>query len=122
MKRYCLIFATTLASSLFAGGMMMGSGMMNSNTSSSESASSGASRGAIVFKRCASCHGIKANQHAFGVSNIIAGWPKDKIIDSLKSYRAGTKQGDNALAMNLQAKDLSDADIDAVAAYISNLK
>lgn len=122
MKKFYLFFIFIWTSSLFASGMMMGSGMMGSNAVSQESTAPGASRGAVVFRRCASCHGIKADQHAFGTSNIIAGWPKNKIIEALKNYRAGTIQGNNALAMSVQAKGLSDEDIDAVATYISNLK
>jgi cytochrome c553 len=65
---------------------------------------------------CMACHG------ASGVSNnpawpSLAGQQRDYMVAVLKAYRAGTRK--NELMAGV-AKDLSDADIDAVAAYYSS--
>jgi cytochrome c553 len=67
---------------------------------------------------CAGCHG------ADGVSVIptfpnLAGQKEAYLIATLKGFRDGTRK--NA-TMNPMAKPLSDADIENLAAYYSNLK
>lgn len=82
-----------------------------------------AADGASLFKRCAGCHGAKAEKHALGKSAVIAGWPKAKVVEALKGYKAGTRNvhGMGAV-MKGQAASLSDADMDALGDYISKLK
>jgi len=79
--------------------------------------------GASIFKRCAGCHGAKGEKHALGKSAPIAGWPKAKVVEALKGYKAGTRNvyGMGGV-MKGQVAALSDADIEAVADYISKLK
>ena len=65
---------------------------------------------------CAGCHG------ANGVSSnpvwpSLAGQKKDYLVDSLKAYRDGTRKNPVMAGM---AKNLSDADVDALADYFSN--
>ena len=82
-----------------------------------------AADGAALFKKCAGCHGAKAEKHALGKSAVIAGWDKAKIVEALKGYKAGTRNvyGMGAV-MKGQVASLSDADIEALADYISKLK
>ena len=82
-----------------------------------------AADGATLFKKCVACHGLKAEKHALGKSDIIAGWETKKIVTYLKGYKAGTmnKKGMGAI-MKAQMASLSDADIQAVAAHVHGLK
>jgi cytochrome c553 len=82
-----------------------------------------AADGATLFKKCAACHGQKAEKHALGKSDVIAGWDVKTIVTDLKGYKAGTlnKKGMGAV-MKGQMASFSDADMEAVAAYIHGLK
>jgi len=79
--------------------------------------------GAALFKKCAGCHGAKAEKHALGKSAVIAGLDTATIEKDLKGYKAGTlnKHGMGML-MKGQVAALSDADIKALAEYIHGLK
>lgn len=81
-----------------------------------------AADGAALYKKCAACHGAKGEKAALGKSAVIAGKPAADIVADLKGYKAGTtnKKGMGAL-MKGQVATYSDADIEAVAAYISGL-
>ena len=79
--------------------------------------------GAKLFKKCAICHGINAHKKSLGVSEIIAGWPAEKIIKNLKGYKSGElnkyKQGKMMMG---QATKLSETQMKLVANYIESLK
>ncbi|MDD5156664.1 c-type cytochrome [Sulfurimonas sp.] len=78
--------------------------------------------GASVFKRCMVCHGEHGEKKSLGVSEIIAGWKEEKIIEKLKAYKANKlNQYGFSSMMSGQAVKLSDADIKDVASYISTL-
>ncbi|XXF40629.1 c-type cytochrome [Sulfurimonas sp. NW7] len=77
--------------------------------------------GAKLFTACSSCHGAHAEKKALGKSQIIKGWDKTKIITALKGYKDGTYGGAMKAVMKGQAAKLSDADIKALAEYISQL-
>jgi cytochrome c len=82
-----------------------------------------AADGAALFKKCAACHGAKGEKAALGKSGVIGGRDAASIATDLHGYKAGTtnKKGMGAL-MKGQVASYSDADIEAVAAYISGLK
>ncbi|NLU34904.1 MAG: c-type cytochrome [Wolinella succinogenes] len=82
-----------------------------------------AADGATLYKKCVACHGVKAEKPALGKSEVIAGWDKAKLVEELKAYKAGTlnRNGMGAM-MKGQMASFSDADIEAVAEYISTLK
>jgi len=82
-----------------------------------------AADGAALYKKCAGCHGVKGEKKALGKSAPIAGWDKAKIVEALKGYKAGSRNiyGMGGL-MKGQVASYSDADIEAVAEYISKLK
>ena len=77
-----------------------------------------------VFKKCIACHGADAKKVAPGSKGgvTIAGMAKDELVKELKGYRAKTADNGGAKAiMYGQAANLSDADIEALAEYISKL-
>ena len=79
-----------------------------------------AADGATLYKKCAGCHGMHGEKKALGKSEVIKGWPKEKTVEALKGYKAGTRNvhGMGAL-MKGQVAALSDADMEAIAEYIS---
>ncbi len=79
-----------------------------------------AADGAALYKKCAGCHGAHGEKKALGKSQPIKGWSKDKLVEALKGYKAGTRNvhGMGGL-MKGQMASYSDADIEAVSEYIS---
>jgi cytochrome c553 len=73
------------------------------------------------FVQCASCHG------ADGRSTVMPQYPKigaqsgPYVVNALKAYRDGRRQGTFAAVMAEVAKPLTDADIANLAAYIETL-
>lgn len=82
-----------------------------------------AADGAALYKKCAACHGAKGEKAALGKSAVIGGVDTATLVADLKGYKAGTtnKKGMGAL-MKGQVASYSDADIEAVSAYINGLK
>jgi cytochrome c553 len=78
-------------------------------------------QGRDKFVQCAACHG------ADGRSTVIPQYPKiggqsgPYVINALKAYRNGRRQGTYAAIMAAVAKPLSDDDIANLAAYIESL-
>ena len=77
--------------------------------------------GELLFKSCASCHGLKAEKEALGKSQVIAGWNKEKIIQTLNGYKDGSYGGVMKNIMKGQVATKTDAEIDALSTFISNL-
>ena len=75
-----------------------------------------------AYAKCVGCHGADGKTKALGKSAVIAGQDKAALITSMNEYKAGTKNvaGMGAL-MKGQAASMSDADIEAVAEYLSHL-
>jgi len=90
-----------------------------------EEAASAASsaKGASLFAKCAGCHGKDGKTKALGKFEIIAGQSADELEKKISAYKAGTRNvtGMGTL-MKGQVAGYSDADIKAVAAYISTLR
>lgn len=85
-----------------------------------------AADGAAIYKKCIACHGAQGERVAPGSKGnvTIAGMPKDRLVTQLKGYAAGTADNGGAKAImyaNMKNFKLTDADIDAVADYISKL-
>jgi cytochrome c553 len=74
------------------------------------------------FVQCAACHG------ADGRSTVIPAYPKiggqsaAYVVNALKAYRDGRRQGTYAAIMAAVAVPLSDAEIANLAAYIESLE
>ncbi|MDD2780066.1 c-type cytochrome [Sulfuricurvum sp.] len=78
--------------------------------------------GASVFQRCIACHGEVGEKKSLGVSEIIAGWKEERVIERLKMYKAGKfNQYGFGNMMSGQATKLSDAEMKEVAYYVSTL-
>jgi len=79
--------------------------------------------GSALFAKCVSCHGAKGDQKALGKSDLIGGWEAAKVEEALKGYKAGSRNVHGmGGVMKGQVATYSDADIKAVAEYISKLK
>jgi len=76
-----------------------------------------------AYAKCKGCHGAEGKQVALGKSAVIAGQDKAVLIASLQAYKAGTKNeaGMGGL-MKGQVASLSDADFEAIAEYLSQIK
>lgn len=77
--------------------------------------------GKALFKVCSSCHGQNAQKKALNASQVIQGWPKEKVEKALNGYKNGTYGGAMKGIMIGQAKSLDDTKIKALASYISTL-
>ncbi|WP_120944168.1 MULTISPECIES: c-type cytochrome [Helicobacter] len=78
---------------------------------------------AVLVKKCAGCHGASMDKKAFGKGHVVNTLDSATIKEDLMGYKAGSlnRYGSGAI-MHSQAKNLSDADIDALAKYIPTLK
>jgi len=77
-------------------------------------AESSLSHGAALVHACAACHGPDGqSKGAIPSFNTL---PKDNIVETLRAFRSGERQG---TVMNRIAKGLEDTDIEAIAAYIA---
>ena len=75
----------------------------------------------LYMSSCLSCHGMKAEKKALTKSQVIQGWNVAKIEDALHGYKNKTYGKAMKTIMQGKTKDLSDADIKALANYISTL-
>lgn len=82
-----------------------------------------AADGATIFKKCAICHGKKAEKKYLNKVPALDTLTDAQRIAILKEYKAGkrNKFGMGGM-MKMQVSKLSDADIKAVADYIGTLK
>lgn len=81
-----------------------------------------ANDGASLYKKCAACHGAKAEKKALNKSQIIQGWDKEKLANALKGYKDGSYGGAMKGLMKGQVATYSDEDIKKVSEYIATLK
>ncbi|MFT7413393.1 MAG: cytochrome c553 [Methylophagaceae bacterium] len=70
---------------------------------------------------CASCHGPVGIAVVAMYPNL-AGQNEAYLVSALTSYRSKERNGGMAAIMQMQAANLTDADIDDLAAYFSSLK
>jgi cytochrome c-type protein NapB len=74
---------------------------------------------AYNMQACGACHGADFEKKAMNVSKIVKDMSKDDIIKALKGYKEGTYGGAMKGVMAGQVKNLSDADIEAIATQIA---
>ena len=74
--------------------------------------------GASTYQKCVICHGANGEKAAMGTSKIINTMKKSEIVAAIKGYKDGSYGGAMKAAMKNQIKDMSDADIKAVADFI----
>ena len=78
--------------------------------------------GKAIFAKCAGCHGADGKTHAMGKAPLLAGQAAADLETKIKAYKAGTRNEHGmGMLMKGQVASLSDADIKAVATYISGL-
>ena len=68
---------------------------------------------------CSACHGVDGGKTIMPNYPKIKGQNKQYIVEVLKAYRSGKRQGGNAAIMIGQSANLSDSDIEAIADYYS---
>lgn len=78
--------------------------------------------GVTLFKRCATCHGVKGELVALGGSKVIQGWDANKTYQKLKAYQDGNITGLMAPIMEEEVKNLSDRDLHVLSKYVEGLK
>ena len=78
--------------------------------------------GATAYKKCAGCHGQKAEKAALGKSKIIAQMSEKELNDAINGYKAGTYGGPMKGLMKGQVAKLSAEDVSSISKYISSLK
>lgn len=74
---------------------------------------------AVLYNRCASCHGTNGEKQALGKSAVIQGWSKEKILDALNGYADGTYGAALKGMMKSQAENLNAAEKEAISEHIS---
>lgn len=77
---------------------------------------------ASIYRRCAACHGAHGERSALDQSGIIGRWDRERLIGAMIGYRKGSYGGAMQTLMTNQVKDLSDAQIAALAEYITHLR
>ncbi len=78
-------------------------------------------QGQLKFGVCAPCHGGDGRSGALPEYPKIAGQNRKYIVNALQAYKNGRRTGTYAALMAETAKNLSDADIENLAVYISGL-
>jgi cytochrome c553 len=73
------------------------------------------------YVQCASCHGSDGRSTVIPQYPKIGGQSAAYLVNALKAYRDGRRQGTFAAVMAEVAKPLSDADIANLAAYVESL-
>ena len=66
---------------------------------------------------CAICHGTSG--HSMGVTEALAGMPKDEMLRKMKEFRAGSRPSS---IMGQLSKGYSDAQLEQIAAYFAAQK
>jgi len=79
------------------------------------------SSGELIYKKCSTCHGPKAEKKALDKSQIIQGWKASKVVAAINGYKDGSYGSSMKGAMVPQVKNLSESEINAVSKYISGL-
>ncbi len=74
------------------------------------------------YVQCASCHGSDGRSTVMPAYPKIGGQSAVYVVNALKAYRDGRRQGTYAAMMAEVAKSLSDADIADLAAYVESLE
>ena len=76
--------------------------------------------GKDLIYTCSGCHGIEQYKNAYPQYNVpkISGQNSEYLVASLKAYKADERAHPT---MRAQAKSFSDADIDNIATYLSQM-
>lgn len=79
-----------------------------------------AKRGAELYKNCVQCHGENGRGNPAEEAPMIAGQYDWYIVSSIQQFKAGTERKNPKMLPYIQ--NLSDKDLEDLAAYISKMK
>ena len=91
------------------------------NPAAAQSTPDALAAGREKYVQCASCHGADGRSTVVPQYPKIAGQTAEYVVNALKAYRDGRRLGTYAAMMAAVAKQLSDADIANLAAYVESL-
>lgn len=86
-----------------------------------ESRAGALAQGREKYAACATCHGADGRSAVMPQYPKIGGQNLEYLVNALKAYRDGRRQGTYAAMMSPAVKPLSDEDIENLAAYIASL-
>lgn len=79
--------------------------------------------GATLYKKCASCHGVKADKVYLNKVPALSSLNQEERLSYIKEYAQGKRNAyGNGKIMQLSLKGLSDADFETINSYIESLK
>lgn len=82
-----------------------------------------AADGATVYKKCVTCHGVKAERVYLNKIPALNALDSEKMVEDMKKYKAGElNQYKMGPVMKAQMKSLTEEDMQAVVDYIKTLK
>jgi len=81
-----------------------------------------ASDGAALYSKCAGCHGTQGEKKALGKSQVINEMSQTDLVTALNGYKDGSYGGPMKGLMKGQVAKLNNADIEALATYITTNK
>jgi cytochrome c553 len=99
--------------------MIVGAAVMLAGTS--RGADPDVAAGRAKFALCAACHGGDGRSGSLPEYPKIAGQNEKYLVNALKAYKNGRRTGTYAALMAATANNLSDADIENLAAYLAGL-
>lgn len=102
-----------------ASGAKEAAGSAATAAKSAVASATGGADGAKVYQACVGCHGPTGEMKALNVSPVLKGHSKEEIVKKLHGYKDGSFGGPMKTVMAGQVANLNDAQIEAVADYIS---
>jgi cytochrome c len=76
---------------------------------------------AILYQKCAACHGNLGERSALNQSAPISDWDSKRIAAVIYGYQNGTYGGSMKTLMQNQVKGLTHDQVEALSQYIANL-
>jgi cytochrome c len=74
-----------------------------------------------VKQACATCHGPTGNEPILPTYPKIGGQNRDYLVRQMNDIKSGARDNGASVAMRTLIADLGDADIEAIAKYLSDL-
>jgi cytochrome c len=73
-------------------------------------------------KMCQTCHGADGKAPIMGMYPKLAGQNKEYLAAQMKDIKSGARNNGMSMAMKAMVANVSDAEIDAIAEYLSQVK
>ena len=83
-----------------------------------------AADGAALYtaKMCQTCHGVEGKAPIMPMYPKLAGQNKEYALAQMKDIKSGKRNNGMAAAMKAMVANVSDAELEAIADYLSNVK